>query len=155
MIYKLYTDGATSNNGYEDSRGGYAWALIANDNLLKKGSGGESPATNNICELKAMINGCEEAHDWIGPFDVVLVYSDSAYIINCYKQRWYENWQKNGWMNSKKQPVANRTLWEELIPYFCDARFKFEKVKGHNGKIDENSKWNEFVDDLAVEAKNL
>jgi ribonuclease HI len=58
-------------------------------------------------------------------------------------------------MNSKKQPVANRTLWEELIPYFCDARFKFEKVKGHNGKIDENSKWNEFVDDLAVEAKNL
>lgn len=155
MIYKLYTDGATSNNGYEDSRGGYAWALLANDQLCDYESYMVSPATNNYCELMALIQGCERVEADLEPFDVVLVYSDSAYCINCYKQRWYENWQRNGWMNSKKQPVANRELWEKLIPYFYDVRFKFEKVKGHNGKIDENSKWNEFVDKLAVEAKNL
>ena len=94
MIYKLYTDGATTKNGFEGAYGGYAWALIANDKLIREGSGGESPTTNNICELKAMINGCEEARNWIEPFDTVLVYSDSAYIINCYKQSWYKAWER-------------------------------------------------------------
>ena len=153
MIYKLYCDGATTKNGFEDSYGGYAWALIANDKLIREDSRGESPTTNNICELKAMINGCKEARNWIEPFDTVLVYSDSAYIINCYKQGWYKAWENNGWINSKKQPVANQELWRDLIPFFIDCRFKFEKVKGHAGGIDENSKWNEFVDKLAVEAK--
>lgn len=154
MIYKLYTDGATSNNGYEGAYGGYGWALIANEKLLKEGSGRESPTTNNICELKAMINGCKEALNWIEPFDMVLVYSDSAYIINCYKQGWYKAWERNGWINSKKQPVANKELWEELIPFFENVNFKFEKVKGHSTKNDENSKWNNYVDTLAVKSKN-
>lgn len=148
MIYKLYTDGATTGNGFEGAYGGYAWALIANDKLIRQGSGGESPTTNNICELKAMINGCEEARDWMEPFDTILVYSDSAYIINCYKQGWYKAWENNGWINSKKQPVANQGLWRDLIPFFEDCRFKFEKVKGHS-----TDPWNNFVDRMAVEAK--
>ena len=148
MIYKLYTDGATTGNGTEGAFGGYAWALIANDKLIREGSAGESPTTNNICELKAMINGCEEARNRIEPFDVVLVYSDSAYIINCYKQGWYKAWENNGWVNSKKQPVANQRLWKDLIPFFEDCRFKFEKVKGHSTDI-----WNNYVDKKAVEAK--
>ena len=90
MIYNLYTDGATSNNGYDGAYGGYAWALITNDKLVRQGSGSESPTTNNICELMAIINGCEEALNWLEPSDVVLVYSDSAYVINCYKQKWYK-----------------------------------------------------------------
>ena len=148
MIYKLYTDGATSNNGYEGAYGGYGWAIIANDKLVEDGSGYICPATNNICELIGMIEGCEAAQFFADPFEEVLVYSDSAYIINCYKQRWYENWERNGWINSKKQPVANKELWEELIPFFENPNFKFEKVKGHS--ID---KWNNYVDRLAVEAK--
>lgn len=148
MIYHLYTDGATSNNGKEGSFGGYAWALIANDKLIKESSHSESPTTNNICELKAVINGCEEALEWLEPFDVVLVYSDSAYIINCYKQNWYKAWERNGWLNSKKEPVANKELWKELIPFFEHYQFYFEKVKGHS-----TDKWNNYVDRLAVEAK--
>lgn len=54
-----------------------------------------------------------------------------------------------GWRNSKKEPVANRELWERLIPYFENPRFSFEKVKGHSGEKD----WNDYVDRLAVEAK--
>lgn len=148
MIYKLYTDGATSNNGYEGAYGGYGWAIIANDKLVEDGRGCIYPATNNICELRGMIEGCEAAQFSISPFDKVIVYSDSAYIINCYKQKWYENWERNGWINSKKQPVANRKLWEELIPFFENTNFNFEKVKGHS-----TDKWNNYVDRLAVEAK--
>ena len=150
MIYKLYTDGATSKNGYEDAYGGCGWAVIANDELIVAGQEPiKEGATNNICELKGMINGCKTIAQVLEPTDVVLIYSDSAYIINCYKQQWYKNWEENGWINSKKQPVANKELWEELIPFFKSHNFKFEKVMGHSG-----DKWNEYVDKLAVEAKN-
>lgn len=154
MIYKLYTDGATSKNGYEGAYGGYGWAIITNDKLVEDGRGYISPATNNICELRGMIEGCRSVQSVIEPFDVVLVYSDSAYIVNCYKQGWYKGWERNGWTNSKKQPVANKELWEELIPFFENPNFKFEKVKGHSTDESSHSYWNNYVDRLAVEAKN-
>ncbi len=155
-MIKIYTDGATSDNGKADAVGGYAWAILDNeDNLLFYDSGCVKNATNNICELLAIINGCEKALTIIKEFDSVIVYSDSAYCINCKKQNWYKNWQNNGWKNSKKQPVANQDLWERLIPFFEDTRFTFEKVKGHADDKTIHSKWNNFVDDLAVKAKNL
>ena len=123
--------------------GGWGSILMYKGNK-KEISGGNPNTTNNIMEITAVIEGLK-----LLKFPCsVKVYSDSAYCINCYKQRWYENWQRNGWINSKKQPVANRELWEKLIPYFYDVRFKFEKVKGHT-----DDKWNNFVDKLAVEAK--
>jgi ribonuclease HI len=81
------------------------------------------------------------------PQDQVVVYTDSAYLHNCYVQGWYKSWQKNGWKNSKKQPVANQDLWEMLIPYFETFGIDFVKVKGHAGNM-----WNEYVDDLAQTA---
>jgi ribonuclease HI len=78
------------------------------------------------------------------PFDRIVVYTDSAYLHNCYAQKWYRSWQMNGWKNSKKQPVANRDLWERLIPYFELPEVEFVKVKGHAG-----NKYNEIVDTMA------
>ena len=147
-MYKLYTDGATTGNGKENPIGGYAWALLRDDELIDYASYSIAPATNNICEMMAIIRGCEEALVYLKEFDKIEVYSDSAYCVNCYKQNWWKAWIHNNWVNSKKEPVKNRELWEEIIPYFTDARFDFVKVKGHNG-----DKYNEFVDKLAVEAK--
>lgn len=62
----------------------------------------------------------------------------------------------NGWVNSKGQAVANKFLWEALIPFFESPQFTFEKVKGHAGnRVDQHSYWNNYVDKLAVEAKSL
>jgi ribonuclease HI len=155
-MLKIYCDGATSGNGQANAVGGYAWAILDNaGELLCYDSGHVKNATNNICELLAIINGCEKALSLIEEFDSVIIYSDSAYCINCKNQNWYRNWQNNGWKNSKKQQVANRDLWERLIPFFEDARFTFEKVKGHCSDDSTNSKWNSFVDNLAVEAKKI
>lgn len=148
MIYKLYTDGATSKNGYEGAYGGSAWVLIVNDMLIDYCSKAIPNATNNICELTALIDGCQSVLEGLENDDVVLVFSDSAYCVNCYKQNWWKNWEKNGWKNSKKEPVANKELWQQFIPFFKDTRFKFEKCKGHSG-----DEWNEYVDKLAVKAK--
>ena len=46
------------------------------------------------------------------PIEVV---SDSTYVVNCFRDRWYVRWETNGWRNAKKQPVANADLWKPLI----------------------------------------
>ena len=55
---------------------------------------------------------------------------------------------RNGCKNAKKEPVANKQLWQHLIPYFLNEKIEFHKVKGHDG-----DKWNEYVDKLAVAAR--
>ena len=151
--YTIYTDGATSGNGYEGAQGGVAYLIMKDGMIVNMYAAPITNATNNICELEAMIEGCRAAIIWADAMwkdtdPHFTVCSDSAYIINCYKQEWYKKWQENGWINSKKQPVANKELWEELIPYFKDSRFSFEKVMGHSG-----DKYNEIVDRMAVAIK--
>ncbi len=43
------------------------------------------------------------------------LHSDSAYVVNCFRDRWYERWRQNGWKNAQKKPVDNRDLWEALL----------------------------------------
>ena len=143
---KIYTDGATSNNGYKGSRGGWAWVIVDNNNkIVTQGYGAGREVTNNQCELMALIEACQEAKK---DDNYYTIYSDSAYIINCYQQKWYKKWQQNGWINSKKDPVANQDLWEMLIPYFENPKFEFIKVKGHSTDY-----WNNYVDRMAVNAR--
>jgi hypothetical protein len=81
-----------------------------------------------------------------GPLVVV---SDSTYVVNCFRDRWWEGWLRRGWVNTAKKPVANRDLWEPLIEAVRadPTRVSFRWVKGHS---DDPS--NDLVDRLAVEA---
>ena len=72
------------------------------------------------------------------------VYSDSAYLVNCMHEQWYANWQKNGWRNSKKQPVENQDLWKKLLRLIDTRPIHFHKVTGHAGV-----RLNERADQLA------
>ena len=148
IIY--YTDGAVSGNGNKDAYGGWAWFC---DKTGDKGSGSILyQATNQICELCAVIEACYDAEKWLEPelfpMPEIVIRTDSAYIYNCWKDKWYKNWQQNGWKNSKKEPVANQTLWNELIEFFDNPNYTFEKVKGHDGEPG-----NEMADRLACKAK--
>jgi uncharacterized phage-like protein YoqJ len=76
------------------------------------------------------------------------IVSDSTYVVNCFRDRWWEGWLKRGWVNSAKKPVANRDLWEpfiELVRARGDITFRW--VKGHSG-----DPMNDLVDRLAVQA---
>ena len=81
------------------------------------------------------------------PNERVIIYSDSAYLINCYEQEWWVNWKNNGWRNANKKEVANQDLWWELIPYFEKFSYDFRKVKGHSTNM-----WNNKCDELAQKA---
>ena len=149
MNYFIYTDGACSNNGTESAVGGAAFVILREDGSVFYQEYWKIPnATNNICEMLALSYACYVISDVLSLDDTVTLYTDSAYIINCNTEKWYKKWQENGWRNSKKESVANRELWERVIPYFEDSRFTFQKVKGH-----ANCEWNNYVDKLAVRAK--
>ena len=130
----IYTDGACSGN---PGPGGWGAVLIYEENR-KEISGGCRETTNNIMEmtavleaLKALKNDCE-----------VELYSDSAYVVNAFNDKWIDNWKKNGWINSKKEVVKNKELWQELDELVKKYKVKFNKVKGHstdeiNNRCDE------------------
>jgi len=94
-------------------------------------SGGENPTTNQRMELTAPIKGLQT----LTGRRRVAIYSDSAYVINCFRDRWYERWRKNGWLNAQKKPVENRDLWEALIALVERHDVTWHKVAGHSGDL--------------------
>ena len=65
-----------------------------------------------------------------GPLEII---SDSTYVVNCFRDRWWEGWLRRNWLNSQKKPVANRDLWEPLIAEVRPRDIEFTWVKGHAG----------------------
>lgn len=140
----VITDGACSANGTDEARGGWAAIIRSSDGDEIVITGGLRRTTNNRMELTAAIEGLAAAP---GGSDVVLV-TDSAYVANAIKDRWFDGWQARGWRNSKRQPVANRDLWERLLEQLGRHRsVQPTLVKGHAGHED-----NERVDRLAQDA---
>jgi ribonuclease HI len=130
----VYTDGSASPDG----RGGWAWT-----DGVRSGAGHDKPTTNQRMELTAAIEAIK-AHDG----RPVCICSDSAYMINCFVQEWHVRWVQRGWVNAAREPVANRDLWEQLIPLVLEGDVTFRKVRGHSGDV-----LNDLADRLAVEAK--
>lgn len=130
----IYTDGACSGN---PGPGGWGAVLICGENK-KEISGGNKNTTNNIMEITAVI----EALKCLKSECKATVYSDSAYVVNCFNQGWIYNWKKNNWKTSTKGPVKNKELWEELYTLVKKYNVEFVKVKGHsdnelNNRCDE------------------
>jgi ribonuclease HI len=99
----VYTDGACLGN---PGPGGWAWAEP--DGAYAAGA--EPHTTNQRMEVRAAMEAVR-AHPG-GPLEIV---SDSIYVVNCFRNRWWEGWLRRGWVNSARKPVANRDLWEPFI----------------------------------------
>ena len=102
----IYTDGACSGN---PGPGGWGAVLLYKENR-KEISGGSENTTNNIMELTAVI----EALKILKRSCKVNVYSDSAYVVNAFLQKWIYGWMKKGWKTAGGDPVKNKELWQEL-----------------------------------------
>lgn len=135
----IYTDGACSGN---PGPGGWGSILMYKENK-KEISGGKRDTTNNVMELTAVI----EALRLLKFKCKVSVYSDSAYVVNAFNQKWIYGWMKNGWKNASKEPVKNKELWEELYELTKTHEVTFIKVKGHS-----DNEYNNRCDEMAREA---
>ncbi len=135
MSTVVYTDGACSGN---PGPGGWAWAVPGG----AFASGPDPDTTNQRMEIAAAL---EAVRANPGRLEVV---SDSTYVVNCFRDRWWEAWLRKDWVNSQRKPVANRDLWEPLIDLVRErGDVVFRWVKGHGG-----DPMNDLVDRLAVEA---
>ena len=130
----VYTDGACRGN---PGPGGWGWVIPDGDWAF----GSDRRTTNQRMEVTAALRALETVQ---GP---MAVFSDSTYVVNCFRDRWHEGWVRNDWKNSKKQPVANRDLWEPLIGLYLPRReeIQWRWVRGHS-----QNKWNDTADRLAV-----
>lgn len=136
-MYIIYTDGSCPKNDGNNPGG---WACVITDDETVELSGGEQVTTNNRMELTAVIKALQH----IPEGSQAKVHSDSAYIVNCFRDKWYVKWQKNGWISSAGKPVENKDLWETLIALTKTSQIEFVKVKGHS-----TSELNNRCDELA------
>lgn len=135
MSVTIYTDGACSGN---PGPGGWAWAIEGG----RYASGADPATTNQRMELMAALQAVISNE---GP---IVIVSDSTYVVHCFRDKWHAGWMKRGWVNSKKQPVANRDIWQPLIEnVLARNNVTFQWIRGHSGHP-----MNDFVDRLAVEA---
>lgn len=151
--YSIYCDGSTRGNGTSNAVGAWAFCVVetATQKLVHSDVAVECNTTNQRMELTAAIKALEWVEYAISG-NPVAIYSDSAYLLNCIKQMWWIKWERNGWVNSKKEPVANKDLWMQLTPSFTIFGIDFIKVKGHTAGATIHEKWNNYVDDLAQTA---
>lgn len=123
----IYTDGSCLGNPGE---GGWCFCLNS-QNRDWIVSGGEEYTTNNRMELRAVIEGIRFANT-----KEIKIYTDSKYVINCAKDIW------------KKQ--KNKDMWKEYEIVSKNIKIEWTWVKGHSGEY-----YNELVDYHArEEAKN-
>ena len=136
-ITVVFTDGACIGN---PGPGGWAWATSATEYE----SGYAERTTNQRMEVTAVLQALSAM-----PGQVRVV-SDSTYVVNCFKHRWWAGWRARGWRNSRGEPVANQDLWRPLVEEVVDRRageVQMTWIKGHSGHP-----MNDLVDQLAVDA---
>jgi ribonuclease HI len=120
---KIYTDGACSPN---PGKGGWGAVILLGDMELHL-SGGEPKSTNNIMELRAVIEAIKCMENKYRNLDI---YSDSTYVIKCAKGEW-----------ARKKNIE---LWKEYDTVAKGKNIQWFWIKGHSG-----DKYNELVDSLA------
>jgi ribonuclease HI len=148
MKYSIYTDGACSGN---PGPGGWGVVVIDDTNYpIYEINGNEKDTTNNRMELQGFLAALTWCCAKTDQNDAIKIYTDSAYIFNCFHDKWYTKWQTNGWVNASKQPIANKELWQSILQQYNLVKNEITicKVAGHSG-----NEWNEYVDKLAVQAR--
>ena len=133
----VYTDGACSGN---PGPGGWGAILMYKDKKLEL-SGYEARTTNNRMELLAPIQALSRLKEPCA----VKVYSDSAYLVNAFRQHWLDNWLRKNWVKSDKKPVENQDLWKQILEFTGIHDIQWIKVKGH-----ADNPYNNRCDELAT-----
>jgi ribonuclease HI len=147
----VWTDGSCSTHKH----GGWA-ALVCRflpDGEIERTelTGHDYPVTNNQMEMQAAIEGLSFLTE---PHHVYLV-SDSAYLLNTLKNRWWHEWQEQREIYPDLPLRPNWDRWMQLVPLTEYHEIEYVKVKGHKSKAEGGDPYNERVDKLAVAARKV
>ena len=142
----IYCDGACRGNNLPiDQRvGAYAYKLMYN-NHVKFGGRTEKNTTNNIMELKSVIEALKALKPASKEMEIT-IYSDSNYVVSGLNS-WWDGWVKKGFKD-----VKNLELWQELRGLFDSfPHISINWVKGHacnSGNEDVDAYCNKLMDEV-------
>jgi len=138
----VYTDGSCV-----DKKGGFGVVMLSTGTMTPlKGKVPQYPTTNQVAELYAIY---VTLYNLTNTTKNIVIYTDSKYSIGCLTQ-WNGNWRRNGWINSKGEPVANKELIQAILKLMTKDNITFHHVKAHNGDY-----YNEMADRLANEGRMM
>ena len=142
----VWTDG-----GHRSSTNVSGWAYVSyigdDSEAPITNKGAEEGKTNQQMEMIAVIKALDSIPEVMLEDYPVKIHTDSAYICNCFKDKWWAKWVMNDWKNSKGKDVANKELWEVIIAYYNAYDIEFVKVRGHS-----DNEMNNLADKLVNEA---
>ena len=130
----VYTDGACRGN---PGPGGCA-AIIDDGKATTELARGYRWTTNNRMEILSVIAALE----MVATGAPVRLVSDSQYVLNTLSKGWISGWKRKGWINTAREPVKNRDLWEQLDELAARHPLSCHWVRGHathplNNRCDE------------------
>lgn len=141
----IYTDGGCrGNDSTKENIGGIGVVLLyPAKGYTKEYKEAFKNTTNNKMEILAVIKALKSLKE---PCKVT-VHSDSAYVVNAFKQNWITSWKMKGWSRGKAGELKNKELWMELDKLVNKHNVTFIKVKGHS-----DNEYNNRCDELVNEA---
>lgn len=126
-LITIFTDGASKGN---PGRGGFGVVIDDGKSVTELGAYKER-TTNNEMELMAVVEALTTVKDKQTP---VAIYTDSKYVVEGAKG-WVFGWLKNGWKTKANTDVANKELWQKLVPLLTQVEIVWYKVPGHVGIV--------------------
>ena len=97
-MYYIFTDGASARNGQPNQVGGWGYVILDDkENIIHSNYGGQKGTTNNWGELTAAVEAVKYIKEnlmnksgFVRELEYI-IYTDSAYLVNCATQGWYLN----------------------------------------------------------------
>lgn len=147
-MIEIYTDGSCSTSS---GKGGWGLVIVENGVAIEEECGSAIDTTNNRMELTAFLKALQKMDEREGELEYT-IYTDSTYIANCFRDKWYQKWMANGWKAANRTAIKNQDLWKAILTLHRQSRHHITvvHVKGHNG-----NKYNERADRLATSWRGL
>lgn len=157
--FRVFTDGACSGNGKSWAKGGIGIHFPREQHPDVSLPFVQPPITNQRAELEAIRKALEiiSRKDLLDAYDVLVIYSDSNYSINC-AAVWAPKWKRNGWSRSKNDASAGTLKNLDIIIPLTDLMASITKsivfvhVPAHTSAKDYRSRHNHIADELATAA---
>ncbi|CAD5210298.1 unnamed protein product [Bursaphelenchus xylophilus] len=142
---ECFTDGAVSNNGNPNARGGFGIHFPGGEMRDVKGPLPGPVQTNNRAEYHAIIEAQNRARS--AGYDSIKISTDSQ-VASRSVNEWLPKWKENGFRTSTGRPVADQDLLKRMEKNMRTIKTEVSHVRGHG----ENAS-NKMADSLARQGR--
>jgi ribonuclease HI len=131
----LYVD--TTLRGPRRQAGAYLYLITIETKKGTADRGNVVSFEDLITENEATLTAMDEALGKLREPVRLTIWLESASVGGALVQGWPEKWEKEGWKNSKGEPVANALKWQSVLSKMRLHEVLAVHVKEHN----EYSEW--------------